>query len=107
MAFGNCDKKARRNIDIREEKDISHNKLRQYFMSSGDKPIKELATDLRDLCANRNSADYDMRQPTGADDAQDAIVRAETILTCLTEIGPDRIGNALEEYSSKFTHGKR
>ena len=101
-AFAYCDKNVRFKDGIKNEKDVRHEPLAEYFKVSDDQSIRQLGEDLSGLRRSRQKADYVMESSIQIDDAKDVVDQAELFLEEIADKDPTDIGKAMENYLSRI-----
>ncbi len=87
----------RKGIDARRlrrsgwHKLIPHSKLSMALKSASDKDVSLAGKMLGDLCEERRTADYKLRELVENDKAREACVNAQELNAELEELGPARI----------------
>jgi uncharacterized protein (UPF0332 family) len=98
IAFDNCSADVRLAASIRNERGIKHNKLPEYLKHASRRDVQQLGRELDSLCHNREDADYQMTGTISAQDAQDAVALAESLLQDISRIPAGEIGRSMEGY---------
>jgi len=79
---------------------MSHNYLYVRLNNCGNPAVERAATELHDLRNLRNVADYDVGAPFSAQEAADAVVSTEGILSVLDALNPTERSNMTDAMKS-------